>query len=672
MTPRVLLVLWVSVLAAEPQSSLLGRDSTFCHVLRSGSGLSYLSFLHRGPDGLQLYQSTWAPGGRLQDCSVREEAELVRVYEAACAEGIRGDVSGIRQNLRELERSRHRCSRGPGVRAKRALEGAEPGTGGTRRRTKRGWTMPGTLWCGAGDSAGNFTDLGIFKGADLCCREHDHCAERLTAFEFNYGIRNYRLHTVSHCDCDYRFKKCLHDVNDTISTFVGITFFNILEVPCLMLEEKEECMEWHWWGACKNYGHGLVAEIKQQGIFNYTHPFSDELDERYRPNRTDPNPPVGGSTITNSLDAKPAGALSSDFRAERPRLDEERRRKQNENQKNSLQETGGGTAEEPELLPTEGEKDHTAGTEPGLPTTTVPKVKTGASLSETPATSEPEVPTVSLPESPGSPESKVLSNHLDELHPLTEKPPPEKKPQSSVPKNQEAQSNGSSINTGKQDIVMAGLDHPAMGQGKDRLPQPPETPPAITENKVLVNVKGEPIGNTSDGRHPSVPHGQPHKDKISQHYISKSCGCYRRLDQCEYKIAPKEMKFQLYNPDQKTLFHCNCTRRLAKFLRRTKGPNEVEDVLSDFVSPSCFTLESLVTCKREQETGTSCTSIPTAVLSNARHLQRAMKLLQKNKPLRAPGKVKRQDRRSLKLYDTCLQRLGASVGQREKVQTPPH
>lgn len=37
---------------------------------------------------------------------------------------------------------------------------------------------------------------------------------------------------------------------------------------------------------------------------------------------------------------------------------------------------------------------------------------------------------------------------------------------------------------------------------------------------------------------------------------------------------------------------CACPHRLARFLRRTKGPNEVEEeVLSDFISTACFVLE---------------------------------------------------------------------------------
>lgn len=119
---------------------------------------------------------------------------------------------------------------------------------------------------------------GLFLGPDLCCREHDQCSAQITALQFNYGIRNYRLHTVSHCDCDARcagpeggapgggervpggrrashrprlprrFRQCLLALNDTISNIIGVTFFNLLEVPCFVLEESEECVQWHWWG----------------------------------------------------------------------------------------------------------------------------------------------------------------------------------------------------------------------------------------------------------------------------------------------------------------------------------------------------------------------------------------------------------------------------------------
>ncbi|NXD18583.1 PA2G3 phospholipase, partial [Nothocercus nigrocapillus] len=124
-----------------------------------------------------------------------------------------------------------------------------------------------------------------------CCREHDRCEAQIAALEFNYGIRNYRLHTVSHCDCDgrcgggggppgpvrsplfrpaaplthpcRRFRRCLLDLNDTISNLIGVTFFDLLEVPCFVLEPSEQCVQWHWWGGCQSYGMVPLARMVQ-------------------------------------------------------------------------------------------------------------------------------------------------------------------------------------------------------------------------------------------------------------------------------------------------------------------------------------------------------------------------------------------------------------------------
>lgn len=135
-----------------------------------------------------------------------------------------------------LDAARHAVVRRGGLRGEleRAGYGEAGGGGGTRSSLR---------WAALiGASAG------LFRGPDRCCREHDQCWAQITALQFNYGIRNYRLHTVSHCDCDARFRRCLLAINDTVSNIIGVTFFNLLEVPCFVLEESEECVQWHWWG----------------------------------------------------------------------------------------------------------------------------------------------------------------------------------------------------------------------------------------------------------------------------------------------------------------------------------------------------------------------------------------------------------------------------------------
>lgn len=40
-----------------------------------------------------------------------------------------------------------------------------------------------------------------------------------------------------------------------------------------------------------------------------------------------------------------------------------------------------------------------------------------------------------------------------------------------------------------------------------------------------------------------------------------SCAVYKDLDECRNKILPQQKKHGLYNPEARTLYHCNCTSR---------------------------------------------------------------------------------------------------------------
>lgn len=45
-----------------------------------------------------------------------------------------------------------------------------------------------------------------------------------------------------------RFQQCLQNQRDSVSDIVGMVFFNVLAIPCFVLEEQEACVEWYWWG----------------------------------------------------------------------------------------------------------------------------------------------------------------------------------------------------------------------------------------------------------------------------------------------------------------------------------------------------------------------------------------------------------------------------------------
>nr|CAD7204493.1 unnamed protein product [Timema douglasi] len=65
--------------------------------------------------------------------------------------------------------------------------------------------VPGTKWCGKGNMAMKYTHLGGFNKADKCCRVHDTaCPFYISAFEERYGLFNWRISTIMHCNCDER------------------------------------------------------------------------------------------------------------------------------------------------------------------------------------------------------------------------------------------------------------------------------------------------------------------------------------------------------------------------------------------------------------------------------------------------------------------------------------
>ncbi|EEC11987.1 group III secreted phospholipase A2, putative, partial [Ixodes scapularis] len=76
----------------------------------------------------------------------------------------------------------------------------QQGTAGKKKRDL--FLYPGTNWCGSGNSARKFTELGVNARADRCCRDHDHCPFTIEAFKKKFHLFNYRFHTVSHCECD--------------------------------------------------------------------------------------------------------------------------------------------------------------------------------------------------------------------------------------------------------------------------------------------------------------------------------------------------------------------------------------------------------------------------------------------------------------------------------------
>jgi hypothetical protein len=47
-----------------------------------------------------------------------------------------------------------------------------------------------TKWCGPGNVALDYEDLGAYTEEDKCCRQHDHCPDQLAPGQCLYGLCN--------------------------------------------------------------------------------------------------------------------------------------------------------------------------------------------------------------------------------------------------------------------------------------------------------------------------------------------------------------------------------------------------------------------------------------------------------------------------------------------------
>ncbi|KAH8244884.1 hypothetical protein KR032_002078 [Drosophila birchii] len=93
--------------------------------------------------------------------------------------------------------------------------------------------IPGTKWCGTGDIADTYSDLGSEMAMDRCCRQHDLCPVKIRAYQHKYELENDSLYTKSHCICDDMLFSCLKMTNTSASQLMGSIYFNLVQVPCL-------------------------------------------------------------------------------------------------------------------------------------------------------------------------------------------------------------------------------------------------------------------------------------------------------------------------------------------------------------------------------------------------------------------------------------------------------
>lgn len=130
-----------------------------------------------------------------------------------------------------------------------------------------GFIYPGTKWCGPGNIASNFSDVGRYAEEDQCCREHDLCPNVLLPGECRRGLCNSGPFTRSHCDCDARFRRCLQSLNTETANTLGAIFFNVVQVTCF--GERRPCSVWQRVGFNETEADELCSRWKYRPSDKY-------------------------------------------------------------------------------------------------------------------------------------------------------------------------------------------------------------------------------------------------------------------------------------------------------------------------------------------------------------------------------------------------------------------
>ncbi|XP_068430607.1 group 3 secretory phospholipase A2 isoform X2 [Clinocottus analis] len=228
------------------------------------------SFLRRASSpSPRLYYGAWSRERALLSCAWSDDEAVIDNYISVCRERAHefSDHPDETIDVESVLAAEDLCVGGHAP-AQSHRGQAERSEVTTHRRVKRGFIVPGTLWCGSGNKAPSYDDLGVFSDTDSCCREHDQCKHTIPSFHSQFGVFNSNIFTMSHCDCDNKFHSCLVAAQDSISEVVGYTFFNLLKMHCFELSHRLQCTERNWFGMCKDSKMSLYAEVHPPKLYD--------------------------------------------------------------------------------------------------------------------------------------------------------------------------------------------------------------------------------------------------------------------------------------------------------------------------------------------------------------------------------------------------------------------
>lgn len=149
----------------EMFSSLL--NSTFC--IKTSVARDYV--LHQVSDGVEVVRSVVGPTGKLVDCSVTANQLKVKSFMHVCRLGPKEQGAGplLGARFARMDEAKVMCR---GLKENLEHSGRQKRAESEKKshlmdkvlkRAKRGFTYPGTLWCGAGNMADHYDQLGTLR-----------------------------------------------------------------------------------------------------------------------------------------------------------------------------------------------------------------------------------------------------------------------------------------------------------------------------------------------------------------------------------------------------------------------------------------------------------------------------------------------------------------------------
>lgn len=144
----------------ENKEALFALNGTFCAKMFIDGG----NFLYQVSDGIEIVQSVVSPSGMVVNCSILVNQVRVKSFMHECKVGLKVQKAARQLDARfaHMDEAKATC---------REVKESSERSGGIERddgedpekvfkRSKRGFTYPGTLWCGAGNTADYHDQLG--------------------------------------------------------------------------------------------------------------------------------------------------------------------------------------------------------------------------------------------------------------------------------------------------------------------------------------------------------------------------------------------------------------------------------------------------------------------------------------------------------------------------------